>query len=364
MGKMKIAYILRGAFGEAGANASYMIPSIVNKTHDIMVLCPNRQRGNEKVVFTDDSVPITTLFHHGKQRLAEASLFIEKFQADIVHVFHQPDALLYPFIAKRLNRRKAKWICDIRSPLLATDPDLRRLIRRRALFLQPYLDYITTHETRSVSTVFPLRLKPVTCVPLGVNLREFPQPSTKGAIRKFIFTGTLSQLRKTDFLILAFDALLNKTNIPVTLDIYGAGNALEDLQRLVETLGRQNSIRLLGMVEQKKLLDLMLEYDAGISYVPYGHYSNAPPLKTLEYAAASLPILASDTESNRRFQQEGFQMSLFSNDFETFCRGALELIQNGHREEDISRNLKMVQPYDWNHIVQSRLLPLYQKLAG
>jgi glycosyltransferase involved in cell wall biosynthesis len=87
-------------------------------------------------------------------------------------------------------------------------------------------------------------------------------------------------------------------------------------------------------------------------------------LKSLEYAAAGLPIIASKTLGHLDYMNRfGFKFELFNNTFESFYKLIKKLDEQGFDEKDVANNLKCVQRFDWDVIAQTKLLPLYKDLS-
>ena len=91
-----------------------------------------------------------------------------------------------------------------------------------------------------------------------------------------------------------------------------------------------------------------------------------PPLKTVEYLAAGLPTVATDTLGNRTFVQHGINGVLCGDSAKEYGQSLAALAQDesGYmRMQQMARS--SVDTYDWRAIVQNRLIPAYyQILAG
>lgn len=364
---MRVAYILRAEFGLLGANASYMLPSVVARYHEVMVLTsPTGPAEANLAVFQDDRLSIVRLQSATlRERVGEAMTHLERFKPDIVHVFNFKDCLLYPVFARHSMAIRPKWLLDIRTPLLEEDRTSRRRQRLKNLLLQGYIHQITTHEAASVKTHFPAVFRPTAVVRPGVDLSHFRAPQCReGEIRRYIYVGSVARRRKLDVLITAFAHYAKAVRGDVSLCIYGGGNRLEEMRKLVRRLRLTNVIRLHGPVGQEELFRLMPTYDAAIAYVPRGAFDNAPALKLLEYAAAGLPIFASDLPGLRRLEARGFHVHWYFNGRHSFARTLAAHRDQAMENEGRMRNWRAVQDFDWGHIVQTELLPVYDRLAG
>lgn len=359
---MRVMYIIRGAFGMFGTNASYMFPSTLAKDHEVVVLAPKEGDKSGEVVYFNRHLQVRPLHSKGVYaRLSEACMHIDEFKPDVVHVFYHPEALLYPFMARRLAKHKARWIVDVRSPITSDRWLVKQNAYWRARFLQRYVDAIVTPAADIAKTLFPSPSHPLQILPIGIDFSAIRprEISSCTHIQRFVLVSAVAQKRQIDIIVRAFQALTQRTSTAITLDIFGGGNALQSIRKLVRDLDMDSRVSVHGLVDQKTIFDRLADFDAGIAYVPKNFYDMAPPLKTLEYAAAGLPILASDTAAHREFSSAGLRLSCFENNTESFCRAALALLEKGSSPTDLENNRKVVMRYDWKEIVRRDLLPVY-----
>jgi glycosyltransferase involved in cell wall biosynthesis len=364
---MKIAYITRGPFGSLGGNAAYMIPTIAAEVHQIMVLSPIRegQSKNTKkyVVYPAGDLDVRSLHQTGmRERAIEASAHIEAFDPDIVHVFNHPQCVFYPLIGRRRSARRRRWLVDIRTPLLIKQPNRGRE-HRRNIWLQFLWDRVSTHTDESVRTVFPLCLRRVTEVPLGVDLSQFrSERLTFHPPRRFVFAGSIAPMRRLETMIEGFANLIARTPHPISLDVFGDGPAFGEISALVARLGVGERIFLNGMIDQTALFRQLPEFDAGIAYIPNGQYDRAPALKLIEYAAAGLQIFASRTMFNARMADEGLEITLFENTPDAMADTILQSLETPLSRSTVERNRAAVTAYDWHAIVEQKVYPLYDRM--
>lgn len=364
---MRVVYITRTPLGTLGTNASYMYPLVVGakREHRVLVLSPAVQHRFEPIVFSAAGLQAVSLQEKEcARRVAECCGHIDDFRADIVHVFHHEKAALWPFLGKQMVRRaRPRWVLDIRSPLLMGGRQ-RLMVQARGTVLQGYADCVTASSDVAARTVIRWHSRNVSITPFGVDLTAFEgvTSSARSGARRFVFAGSIGRARQIDFLVRAFHALMQRSREHVTLDIYGYGNDYEEIARLIEGLGCGDRVLLKGVVDQGELFAKLPGYDVGISYIPYARYEGAPALKTIEYAAAGLHVLASDTKGNTRMLAEGFTFRYFRNDVEAFCQEALALVGGDMPAAEIVNNLAAVKKYGWEAVVDEHLLPIYKRL--
>ena len=362
---LKIAFITGSPFGTIGTSASYNFVSEISRHHEVMVLSPQTQPNDQPLVFHDSSLRLEDIFDIETERqLFKAWHFLCDFKPDIVHLFNHRQAYRYPFFLRHLFPR-AKWVLDIRSPLLGKKRK-RLQIKRQNLPLPFFIDAICTHSRASVHTHMPFSIHRIVETPPGVDLNRF-HPSipvaNKVMCRNFVFVGSLSPIRKIEFLIEHFSALASNSDQQIHLDIIGGGPAEKQLVRMIKSNEYGKFVRLVGVKNQNELLTSLSSYDAGIAYVPNGPHETAPSLKSIEYAASGIPVFASDTPGHQTYAKRGFVFTFFKNTPASFKHAIGMAIQEGVIVHSIQTNLKIVTDYDWAAIVQKKLLPLYRRLT-
>lgn len=364
MHNLKIAFITGSPFGTIGTSASYNFVSEISKHHQVMVLSPQTQLNEQPLVFQNSTLRLEDIYDTSHERqVFKAWHFLNDFKPDIVHLFNHRQAYRFPFFLRHLLPN-AKWVLDIRSPLLGKKR--RRLkIKRQNMPLTFFIDAICTHSHASVRTHLPFSIHKIVETPPGVDLKLFHPsiPAThKVTCRNFVFVGSLSPIRNLEFLIENFAALAKKSDEHIHLDIIGGGPAEKKLCTMVESIGCGKIIRLVGVKNQNELLNELSSYDAGIAYVPNGPHETAPSLKSIEFAASGIPIFASDTLGHRAYAKRGFEFIFFKNKPASFKQVLSMAVQESVAVDSIHKNLQTVADYDWAAIVQKKLLPLYDRL--
>lgn len=90
-------------------------------------------------------------------------------------------------------------------------------------------------------------LLPPCVAPFAEPLKEFPKENS------ILFVGQLIRGKGVDTLIKAFALLKNTFHSPVSLEILGTGNDLENLQSLVQEKGLSDTVRFVGWVSHDSL---------------------------------------------------------------------------------------------------------------
>jgi glycosyltransferase involved in cell wall biosynthesis len=202
-------------------------------------------------------------------------------------------------------------------------------------------------------------------VPLGVNLERFqPRGRAGGDAGEFVFVyaGTLSRNRALSRMLAAFTRVL-ADHPRARLAIAGDG---DDRQRL-ERLGGgalSHAVRFLGRLPYPEIPGLLARADCGLAYVPdTAWFQPQPQLKTLEYFAAGLPVVAVRTDGNRRYWQGLPPELLTADDAESFAAGMRFAIE--HRGALAPAAFRgAAEAYGWDRITRERLIPLYRAMLS
>jgi len=281
---------------------------------------------------------------------------------DIVHVFIHTGCGIYPLVLGRWSGRP-KFLLDIRSPLLRNGlPSSIARVKNRLEAIS--YDAIGAHSIESAWTVIG-RSKDIECLPLGVDLKSIPDSSPNRSdqiVKRLIYIGSLHPRRKISKMIDA--VLLASYSCPLRLDIYGGGIGEKIiLDKLAEESLRSVQVHLKGIVPRQELFNCMGDYDLGLSYVPTEIYGPAPPLKALEYLASGLPVVATNTIGNALFVQDLHNGVLVDENPCSFADGISLLAQNDGMRLQMAHNARSsIVKYDWQNIVEGKILPVYVRL--
>lgn len=364
--RLTILYIARSTFGVMGEAAISNYARVVSSFHDVHVF--ETPANNEVAGPLPEGVQLHTSFDRGPQKRRHV-LFdvLRKVKPDIVHLVQSPYCYDDVMMLKPVFD-DAVWCFDFRSPHVG-DPDAPAIARYHDMQFE--VDCLLTHSKESLRTNLPKLRREAEEIPPGVDIGaiqevtlEKPQEHLSGGLRKLVYVGSLSQTRKLDEMLRIFSQAHLEFG-GLSLDIFGQGNAEVDLQRLAIELGLENAVKFCGRLDQKLLWGELPRYDAGLAYVPTEMFGTAPSLKSIEYAALGLPVLASDTEGHRAFSgRYGFDFDLFPNEPDGLT--ASLKVENGANwtSDRLSRNLAATREMDWARIIEDRLLPIYDRLIA
>jgi glycosyltransferase involved in cell wall biosynthesis len=261
-------------------------------------------------------------------------------------------------------------VLDIRTS--AISGGFFNALSKLVLRLQARLfQHVIVLDRHLVSFLFDEHQRRVTIVPLGANFRQF-QPGRDELRRQllglgpgdlvFIYTGNIDAVRTIDKMVRAFTAVAEK-HPHIRLLLLGEGDQRWHLQSLVEKRGLSHRVTFTGVVPYAEIPSYLRAADVGIAYVPDKvQYRNQPPLKTAEYLATGLPVLATDTPGNRRFVQPGRNGLLAEDTVEALKKGLTCLVE----ERDLRREMaqvarESVRQFSYEQIVSEQLLPYYER---
>lgn len=364
---MKVAFITRTSFGVLGGAGSYFIPSHTARHAEVLVLSPFQKNSREPVIHHDEGLAVHDVGGEDDMDVvANVVRELETFQPDIVHIFHNKLCFEYAKALKKSLPRTPR-VLDFRSPPIMAVAKQRR--RARWCYFRAHLlcDHVFTHSLKTMRYNLPLRLKRVTETPPGVELEGVNRREASSATpRRFLYVGSVAKVRQLDVMIDAFGLFADRVEAPVHLTLVGGGNAVEELSsRVAQSDALRGRVELLGPKRQREVYDMMAAYDVGLAYVPVEKYATAPSLKSVEYSAADLPFLASDTPGHRDYNRRfGFQFRLVKNTPEDWADALLSAYNGGIPESEVVANRNAVQAFDWGRIVEQALMPVYHRLLS
>lgn len=211
----------------------------------------------------------------------------------------------------------------------------------------------------------------VTTIPLGASFRAF-RPGEAQPLRHqlgfagddlvMIYTGNMDRVRTIDKLVLAFAGIAERYP-QARLVLVGSGDQIPHLQSLVKERDLSDRLKFTGIVPYSQVPRYLRAADIGLAYVADKvQYRNQPPLKTVEYLASGLPVVATDTPGNRRFVRHGQNGLLVPDSVETLARGLCELAERRDARLSMAREARnSVRRFSYEYIVREQMLPFYQR---
>jgi glycosyltransferase involved in cell wall biosynthesis len=358
---MKLAFFSALPFGVLGSPGTYKLVDKCRDYFDLVVFAP--PPGRERNVFHNSAVPVIPVRALGSEPGIEQMVqHLKYIDPDIIYIFNFPFWYRLLLSLKKAFPRK-KYVLDIKSPLLA-EGSRKKEIQSHGEPAHILLDTIFTPAAENVATWIPhCSIKPVV-YPLGIDLDLFDTPGEgRACCRQFVYIGLLHEKRRLDLMINFFSQAVKSGSENVTLDIYGTGPDHDRLRAVIAGLSMEKSVRLCGLVPQDELMKRLSGYDAGIAWVPYEEYDTSPSLKVLEYMAAGLPVLASDTTAHQRLAEQGASIDFFCNTPASLCQAVKHMAKKGFSQKRVQQNLEAVKPFDFHAIIQTSFFPVFKDLV-
>jgi len=289
---------------------------------------------------------------------------------DIVHVFSYAGSFLTR-LGTNVSRR-TRWIYDVRSGSVGGFPRqfFGKVVQK---FESSMFDAAFVIDKAVMEAT--IGCKPegkIFKAPIGVDLERFRALNSRWTLARhgvketdivLIYSGSLDPSRRIDNLIHAFWKALKKVK-DLKLVILGEGAGFNCLKLLVKKLGISDRVFFLGYVDYREVPALLSAADIAVSYVPVTPaYDAQPPVKTIEYLACSLPVIATETVGNRCFIGHERNGLLTRDDPNSLSEAIIRLSQDEHLRKALSKRARpSVKEYDWNAIVNRRILHAYQKV--
>jgi glycosyltransferase involved in cell wall biosynthesis len=223
----------------------------------------------------------------------------------VVQVHNPPDFLVVAGVIPRL--RGAKVVLDVHdlAPELFA---LRFGSRRGSGILLAVLSAIERAALRFVDAVVTVhepyrrllvqRGVPRAKIVVALNSPDeqlLPPPAPAAPGSRIVYHGTITQHYGLDSLVIAV-AELRGSFPKLVVDIYGGGDALEEVEARARALGLVDTIRFSGgFVDNREVLELVRGAQVGVvANLAIERNKAAVPTKLFEYAALKIPIVSSD----------------------------------------------------------------------
>jgi len=378
----KICYVVSTFYPSPGATTPYEISRhIASRGHDVFVVAPRLkgQRRLEKVnnvLVHRVDVPGRPVRFSNIILAVKALMIMLRKPRDIVHVTFSPQQFLLPLLGKLFFRlKRTKWIFHMITVSVDKNPVRRFLQNKKSKLESRFFDaVITSNEHIRAKILGDKWRRPLYLVPIGVNCSQFSSPDpheiqmlqNRWRIKPeeliLIYVGTFLG-RNLSILIHAFKKITEHYE-GVRLFLVGEGEEKKKLHRLVERLDISDQVVFTGYLAYQLVPAFLKLAQIAISPIPKNDiYNIQPPLKTLEYLASGLPIVATNTIANRIFIKDGINGILVRDKEESIFNGIDRLLSDEKLRNLLSSNAKMSSSvYDWDVAVQNYLEPAYRDI--
>ena len=196
-------------------------------------------------------------------------------------------------------------------------------------------------------------------IPLGGEPVE-TKPKTFDNLH-LLYVGTFTN-RNLEITIEGMSIFLeeNPDCINLRYSLVGTGTE-ESIRRITEAIkknGLENRIKLLGYIPNAELFPIFSECNVGVSFIPINGYFNVqPPTKTYEYLLAGMPVIATETQENKKIisYENGI---LITDDPSGFAAGIKGIWENKDMY-DTERLTDSMRNHTWEFIVNQFYLPAF-----
>lgn len=329
--------------------------------HDVQIIAP---KGGDSTLFSALEIPVHQVpgsvgWYWGVGKA------LNQISPDIVHVFKHLGCSLLPRFFHRMDR--PKFVVDIRSPLLH-GPMINTMVAVKDQLEFLAFDAICSNTVETMNGG-SAKGKSIHYLPNGVDCDELPPLITSKSSHSpfhFVYVGAINHKRKVGTWLQAFTHVSQHSNI--RLDLFGRGTDREfrSLARLIGRLNSSQKIKLSRPIPRRELFArLGKDYDAAIACLPKVPFDTGPPLKTLEYLACGLPVLATDTQGNRLYvthRVNGLIVDESPGSVEQGILDMIDLVKSTDNLREICCN--SVAGITWDHSIRRYLVPLYQELLA
>lgn len=380
--KYTVCYVVSNYYPTPGATTPYEIAThMASRGHDVYVIAP-RLKGQRHVEHIDGvlvyrvHVPGRPVRFSNMILAVRALTILSRKTADIVHVTFSPQQFMLPLLGKLLFRlKKPRWVFHMISVSVDKNPWRRFLQNRKSKFESTFFDAVITSNRYIKERMLGKNWRrPVYLVPIGVNCARFshPDPKVVQTLRDqwritpyeciLIYIGTLSG-RNLAILIQAFKMITERYD-GVRLFMVGDGEERRNLCRLVTQLNISDRVVFTGHADYQSIPAFLSLAQIAVSPIPKNDiYDIQPPLKTLEYLASGLPVVATDTIANRIFIKDGVNGILVSDEETDICNGIDRLLAEKELGDRLRSGAHMSSSmYGWDITVTHHLEPSYRDI--
>ena len=292
---------------------------------------------------------------------------VRQTMPDVIHVFRHWGCGL---LAWQLHHgKRPALVLDVRSPHL--HGRFRNALTSAKDRIEALMYDAVCSNTLDVMESAENRGGNLRYLPNGVDGDELPIFSTgtsSPGICRFVYVGAISPKRGIETLLVAFCRAAAATRTYIHLDLFGKGSPedFEAMYRLMDKVAMSPTVRLLQPVPRQELFArLSKDYDVGIAYIPRIPFDIGPPLKTLEYLACGLPVLATNTRGNRLYVNHGENGLIIGDDPPSVERGIHDMISFFNSSPSWREACRAsVSGITWERSISQTLLPLYQEVLG
>jgi glycosyltransferase involved in cell wall biosynthesis len=278
------------------------------------------------------------------------ALYHLKSRYDLIHVHSVPDFEVFATILPRLmGARVILDIHDIVPELYASKFGVKESsIIFRLLLLAEKLSVAYSHHviianhiwqrTLTQRSVDPAKCTTILNYPDTTIFFRRQRPTTENGDFVICYPGTLNSHQGVDRAIAAVNLLRDKAP-HLKLLIIGDGPEREKLRAMIERHSLQDRVFLLGLVPIENVAEMLATVDLGVVPKRKDSFGNdAFSTKILEFMAAGVPVLASNTRIDQYYFNRQLVEFFESDNVDDLAAKILALIGNPARRAALREN--------------------------
>ena len=344
---MNILMVSYNPYGMLGTSGTYNLSEAYAKKSNFTLLCNSSSKINQVYKKSNNfdiiEKPQNKYFNAICEIVQKKKIKVIIFTVSILFL------RLIPQVKNKF--KDIKCVLDLKSPRLS-DKRNNNSFNKKTSKIQKQIDLIITPSFDNIETWITNYKGKYFIYDLGINLEDFEimNFTNKEHCKKFVYIGQIHPKREIMSLLNHINNIPRKIRDNCVFDFYGDGHIKNKVQRFCKN---KSYVNFKGLLPQKKLFKVLSTYDVGLTWIPKKLYTNSPSLKFIEYMAAGVYPIATDTKLHISYQQH-FDFKIF-NDERTFTETIVNLYNNGIKKEGLERNYNSIQKYDWNCICDNIL---------
>lgn len=173
-----------------------------------------------------------------------------------------------------------------------------------------------------------------------------------------VYQGSFTENRGLREAIEAMTVLPPSIRSQISFLLIGDGPIRNELERLIDDLKLQGSVRIIGPFDHDEVMRILREADIGICLLPdLIGWRISSPLKVHEYCAAGLILILSDIEPHKEFQE----LAIFIDEINSnnIAKAIQEIIEMKEEQNSKKRNQAQEKSKTFTWSIQARSLARY-----
>ncbi len=211
----------------------------------------------------------------------------------------------------------------------------------------------------------------ITVVPNAPSLVRFDpaaypgRPFMADGVLRLVYAGAVTPTYEPEAMVRGVAVLLERRpDLPVALDVYGRGDSLDDLGRLVHELGLDGQVTLHGRIPLEAVPEAIARADIGLAPVGLTAFTELSfSTKLLEYGAMRRPVVAARLPLAERLLGPQAVAFYEPGDAASLAAAVLGLVDDGpERERRVETMAARVRELSWEE-ERARYVATIDRLA-